>query len=83
MPNYIFCGLIFLKLGFLNTWKWKMQDPQLKDPHQEFVLRTFTLWKSPLISVRFEPTNLGSQVKHITLSPSKPIWNKFTFTILW
>ena len=57
---------IFSSLRFFN-------EPEISDsrPPRGLMLRIFRSWRSPSTSAGFEPVNLGSQGKHITLRPPR------------
>ena len=56
-----------------------LRDPQLKVPFGGLVLRIFTSWKNPSISVGFEPANLGSRGETLP----RDHWGRLVIPILY
>ena len=70
--NFLLICLFFQAWGSLTSLKSQTRDPLHKVPPGEIVLRIFTSWNNPSISVGFEPANLGCRGEHITPRPLKP-----------
>ena len=68
MPIKFCSEAYFFRLEVINEPKISDLGPQAWSPSW----RTFTSWKNLSTSVGFEPTNLGSQGKHVTPRPPKP-----------
>ena len=72
MPiKYCSGAYLFQAWGSLTSLKSQTRYPQLKVPPGGLLLRSFTSWKNPSTSAKFETMNLGSQGKHVTPRPPR------------
>ena len=72
--NFVQRPIFFFQVwASLTSFKSQTWDPQLKVLPGGLVLRIFTSWKNPSISVGFEPSNLRSRGEHVIPRPPRPI----------